>query len=55
MVYLTGWEEKRMNGKGDKYRIKWSKKFESNYERIFNGSQEDKTKKEKSSKKTNKD
>ena len=29
-----------MNGKGDKYRVKWSKDFEENYRRIFNGLQE---------------
>jgi|TARA_R110002012_G_scaffold300649_1_gene500542 hypothetical protein len=25
-----------MNGKGDKYRVKWSKDFEVNYNNIFN-------------------
>ena len=25
-----------MNGKGDNYRVKWSREFELNYERIFN-------------------
>ena len=24
-----------MNGKGDKYRVKWSKDYESNYNKIF--------------------
>jgi|10_taG_2_1085330.scaffolds.fasta_scaffold15436_2 hypothetical protein len=24
-----------MNGKGDKYRIKWSKKYADNYDKIF--------------------
>ena len=24
-----------MNGKGDKYRVKWSKDFEKNYNMIF--------------------
>ena len=24
-----------MNGKGDKYRVKWSKKYEENYNKIF--------------------
>ena len=27
---------KKMNGKGDKYRVKWSKDFEINYNNIFN-------------------
>ena len=25
-----------MNGKGDKYRVKWSTEYESNFNRIFN-------------------
>ena len=33
-----------MNGKGDKYRVKWSKDFEENYRRIFNGVQKEKSK-----------
>ena len=33
-----------MNGKGDKYRVKWSKDFELNYERIFNAKKSKKTK-----------
>jgi len=26
-----------MNGKGDKYRVKWSKNYENNYNKIFKG------------------
>ena len=36
-----------MNGKGDKYRVKWSKEFELNYERIFNAKKSKKTQKKK--------
>ena len=38
-----------MNGKGDKYRVKWSKEFEVNYERIFNAKKSKEIKKKKNS------
>ncbi len=36
-----------MNGKGDKYRVKWSKDFEESYRRIFNGKKVKQTKEKK--------
>ena len=41
---------KKMNGKGDKYRVKWSKNFEVNYNNIFNKG--DKNARKKNEKKT---
>ena len=38
-----------MNGKGDKYRVKLSKEFELNYERIFNAKKSKETKKKENS------